>query len=91
MAEGSFDAESQKQKKVNFDPRMKSSINFGQFNNKDLLKNSGYEQSQIEESNQMQSETDNMMIKTSNNFTRTDENSKSNDDFDSSLNRNPLS
>lgn len=32
-----------------------------------------------------------MMNKTSNNFTREDENSKSNDDFDSSLNRNPLS
>ena len=31
------------------------------------------------------------MNKTSNNFTREDENSKSNDDFDSSLNRNPLS
>lgn len=31
------------------------------------------------------------MNKTSNNFTGTEENSKSNDDFDSSLNRNPLS
>lgn len=45
MAEGSFDDESQRPKKVNFDPRMKSSINFGQFGSKDLLKNTGYEPS----------------------------------------------
>lgn len=85
VAEGSFDVESQKQKKVNFDPRMKSSINFGQFDNKKLLKGPGDEQSQIEES----SETGNMM-KTTTNFNEHEENSRS-DDFDSSLNRNPLS
>ena len=69
---------------------MKSSINFGQHLNKDMLRNTGDAHSQIDEA-RSQSEAGNPMNKTSNNFTRTDEHSQSNDDFDSSLNRNPLS
>ena len=67
---------------------MKSSINFGKFEGKSLLP---YQEDYTDQrSNQIISEGD-QMNKTSNNFTREDENSKSNDDFDSSLNRNPLS
>lgn len=77
-----------KQKKVNFDPRMKSSINFGNFERQGLLPS--HEDDTDQRSNQIISEGD-QMNKTSNDFTREDENSKSNDDFDSSLNRNPLS